>query len=152
MAKLKDIQLPNGPTCIVACSATGARLWLSRTRYGEWSFLKEFSDQDAARPEKEFASDRPGRAFDSFGSGRHAMSTSVSGREHEVRQFARQLAQHLNAAIAANEFENIVLFASPAFLGHLRSELSAPARRAVVFEAAKDLTGMDVGRIHQYFT
>lgn len=152
MAKLKDIQLPNGPTCIVACSATGARLWLSRTRFGDWTFLREFSDEDAARPEKAFASDRPGRSFDSFGSGRHAMSTSVSGREHEVRQFARQLAEYLNAAVAGNDFEHIVLFASPAFLGHLRAELSAPARRAVVFDAAKDLTGLDADQIQQYFS
>ena len=132
VARLEQFLLPNAPTCIVACAATSARLWTSSSRFGEWTPIAEFSDDDAAQPEKSFASDRPGRAFDSFGSGRHAMADSETGRRHETRQFARQLADYLNAGIAANEFENLVLIASPAFLGHIRAELSKPARRAVV--------------------
>jgi protein required for attachment to host cells len=152
MAKPNEFLLPNAPTCIVACAADGARLWRSTSRFGDWSTLAEISDGDPARPEKSFASDRPGRAFDSFGSGRHAMATSESGRRHEVRKFARQVADYLNSEIAANSFDNIVLIASPAFLGHVRAELSETARRAVVHESAKDLTDLDADAIKQYFT
>ena len=152
VAKLHEFLLPNTPTCIVACAATSARFWTSSTRFGDWTFLAEFRDEDAARPEKSFASDRAGRAFDSFGSGRHAMAGNETGRRHEIRQFARQLADYLNAAIAANEFDNIVLIASPAFLGHVRAELSGPAQRAVVHEAARDLTDLDEDQIRQYFS
>lgn len=152
MVKLNTFLLPNAPTCIVACAATCARLWTSSSRYGDWSSLAEFVDEDAARPEKEFASDRPGRAFDIVGGGRHAMSTSESGRRHEARQFARQIADYLNRAIAGGDFEHLVLIASPAFLGHLRAELSALARRKIVFEASKDLTDLDADDIKKYFS
>lgn len=152
MAKPNEFLLPNAPTCIVACAADGARLWRSTSRFGDWAALVEFSDGDPARPEKSFASDRPGRAFDSIGSGRHAMAASETGRRHEVRKFARQVADYLNAEIAANSFNNIVLIASPAFLGLVRPELSETARRAVVHELARDLTDLDANAIRQYFT
>lgn len=152
MAKPNEFLLPNAPTCIVACAASGARLWISTSRFGDWSALAEFSESAASRPEKSFASDRPGRTFDSFGSGRHAMATSESGRLHETRKFARRVADYLNAEIAASSFEFIVLIAAPAFLGHLRAELSDEARRAVVHETASDLTDLDVSALKQYFT
>lgn len=151
MTKLDEFLLPNAPTCIVACAATSARLWISRTRYGDWTFLTEMHDPDAAKREKAFASDRPGRAFDRHGSGRHAMATSESGRRHEVRLFARELADYLNNAIATGDFEHIVIIAAPAFLGHLRTELSQLAKRAVVLAEPKDLTDLEVDEIRQYF-
>jgi protein required for attachment to host cells len=80
------------------------------------------------------------------------MATSESGRRHETRKFARQVADYLNAEIAANSFGNIVLIASPAFLGLVRPELSETARRAVVHELARDLTDLDTDAIRQYFT
>ena len=151
MTKLDEFLLPNAPTCIVACAATNARLWISHARFGDWRLLTEMHDSDAARQEKTFASDRPGRAFDSHGSGRHAMAASESGRKHEVRSFARQLADYLNSAVAAGDFEHIVLIAAPAFLGYLRTELSQVAKRAVVLAEPKDLTDLEVDQIRKYF-
>ena len=151
MARSDDFLLPNAPTCIVACAATSARFWRSKTRFGSWVLQAEMSRPEAAGREAEFASDRPGRAFDSFGSGRHAMSPGESGRDHEVRSFARELADYLNRGIASGRFAHIVLIAAPGFLGHLRASLSDAARRAVVHETAKDLTGLDVDDIRNYF-
>ncbi len=151
MARPDDFLLPNAPTCIVACAATGARLWRSETRFGSWALQTEMERPEAAGREAEFASDRPGRAFDSFGSGRHAMTPGESGRDHEVRSFARELADYLNRAVAKGEFRHIVLIAAPSFLGYLRAGLSGAARRAVVHETAKDLTGLDVDNIRNYF-
>ena len=151
MAKRQEFLLPNAPTCIAACAATDARLWRSDTRYGTWTLQARMVRPEAAEREAEFASDRPGRAFDSFGSGRHAMGTGESGRDHELRRFAKEVADYLNRAIAAGEFRHIVLIAAPGFLGHLRARLSDVARRAVVYEAAKDLTDLDVDDIRNYF-
>ena len=79
------------------------------------------------------------------------MTPGESGRDHEVHTFARELAGYLNRAIAKGEFRHLVLIAAPGFLGHLRASLSDTARRAVVHEAAKDLTGLDVDDIRNYF-
>ncbi|HSG58924.1 MAG TPA: host attachment protein [Woeseiaceae bacterium] len=151
MGRRDDFLLPNAPTCIVACAATGARFWRSNTRFGGWTLRAELDNAEAAARESSFASDRPGRAFDSFGSGRHALATGESGREHEARRFARTLADRLHQGLVAGEFEHIVLIAPPSFLGHLRAALSDPARRAVVHETAKDLTGLDPDSIRNYF-
>ena len=79
------------------------------------------------------------------------MSTGESGRDYEVRSFARELAEFLNRGIASGTFRHIVLIAAPGILGHLRASLTDVARRAVVYEISKDLTGLDVGDIRNYF-
>lgn len=151
MGRRDDFLLPNAPTCVVACTTTGARFWRSRTRFGNWVLCAEFDNPDAAARESSLVSDRPGRAFDSFGSGRHAMTPGESAREHLARNFARKLAGELNRGLASGDFEHLVLIAPPSFLGFLRAALSGPARRAVVYEAAKDLTELDVESIRKYF-
>ena len=151
MGRRDDFLLPNAPTCVVACAATGARLWRSTTRFGDWTLVAELNHPEAAARESSFASDRPGRAFDSFGAGRHAMAAGESGRAHEARRFARELADTQSRGIATGDYEFIVLIATPAFLGHLRPALSETASRAVIHEAAKDLTGLDVESIKNYF-
>jgi protein required for attachment to host cells len=151
MVRRDDFLLPNAPTCVVACAATGARLWRSTTRFGDWTLVAELDNPEAAARESSFASDRPGRAFDSFGAGRHAMAAGETGRDHEARRFARELGNTLSRGVATGGYQYIVLIATPAFLGHLRAALSETARRAVIHEAAKDLTGLDVDSIRNYF-
>lgn len=151
MGRREDFLLPNAPTCIVACTATVARLWYSTSRFGDWSQLAEFTNPAAASRESDFGTDRPGRTFDSFGSGRHAMVPGETRREHETHRFAAELADRLNRGVAGGDFEHLVLIAAPAFLGHLRAELSDAATRAVIYEAAKDLTWLDVDRIREHF-
>lgn len=151
MGDLANFLLPNEPTCIVACSAAEARLWRSASRFGDWEFIGAMSDPAATRREAEFASDRPGRAFDSHGAGRHSMSSTESGQAHEALLFARQVAEFLNQSIANGDFAHIVLIAAPKFLGRLRSQLSDAAKRALVLEESKNLRELDVAGIKKYF-
>ena len=151
MGDLANFLLPNAPTCIVACSAADARFWRSDSRFGSWDLIAEMHDPAAAEHEKSFASDRPGRSFDIVGGGRHAMSQTESGQDHELLEFARQVSGFLNRSIAKSDFSHIVIIAAPKFLGRLRTALSATALKAVVLEAAKNLTNLDDGEIKQYF-
>ncbi len=151
MGDLANFLLPNAPTCIVACSASDARLWRSTSRYGDWDLISTMSDPAATKSEAEFASDRPGRSFNSVGTGRHSMSPSESGQQHEMQVFARRVADYLNRSVASGKFAHIVLIGAPKFLGCLRAGLSDVARRAVVMEAAKNLSDFDTERIKNYF-
>jgi len=151
MSNLRDFLLPNEPTCIVACSGSEARLWKSTTRFGEWQHLTELQHPEAANREAEFASDRPGRSFDSLGSGRHAMSQTHSGHEQELSRFAEEVANYINRSIAGGDFAHLVLIAEPRFLGYLRSKLSAAASTAVVMETSKNLVNLDAREIRKYF-
>lgn len=148
---MKSFLLPNEPTCIVACSGSEARMWKATSRFGEWLPLTEMQHPEAASPEAEFASDRPGRSFDSFGSGRHAMSQSHSGQEHELSRFAEQVADYLNRLLVAGEYVHLVLVAEPRLLGHLRDKLSRAASAAIIMEAPKNLTHLDADEIRKYF-
>lgn len=151
MSELRGFLLPNEPTCIVACSGTEARLWKSTSRFGAWTQIADMQNPENVNRESEFASDRPGRAFDSVGGGRHAMSTSHSGLEHELTRFAEQVAEHINRALAAGDFVHLVLIAEPRFLGHLRDKLSAAAAAAVILEASKNLMRLNGDEIRNYF-
>lgn len=151
MSNLTNFLLPNAPTCIVACSAAEARVWRSTSRFGDWKYVTTMSNPAASKSEADFASDRPGRAFDSVGAGRHSMSQAESGQQHEMLVFARQVADYLNRCVVNREFDHIVLIGAPKFLGCLRTELSEPARRVVVMEAPKNLGDLDSAAIKKYF-
>lgn len=151
MNDLSNFLLPNEPTCIVACSAARARFWKSTSRFGDWKLLAEMQDEAATRAESDFASDRPGRSFDIVGKGRHALSQPDSGQDHQALVFARQVADYLNNAIAESAVSELVIIASPRFLGYLRSELSDTALRAIALAEPRNLSDLDEKEIRSYF-
>lgn len=108
-------------------------------------------DESASRSEAEFASDRPGRAFDIVGKGRHAMSQPESGQDHHTLVFARQVAEYLNHAIAESSVNKLVIFAAPRFLGYLRSELSDTALESIALAESRNLSDLDEREIKSYF-
>ena len=151
MNDISNFLLPNEPTCIVACSSARARFWRSTSRFGEWQSLAEMRDDSANLPESEFASDRPGRAFDIVGKGRHTMSPPESGQDHQTLVFARQVADYLNNAIAENRVSQLVILAAPKFLGYLRSALSDTALKAIALAEPRNLGDLDEKEIKRYF-
>ena len=93
-------------------------------------------------PDREIMSDRPGRAFDSVGAGRHAKEPKTDPRKVEKRSFAHELAAMLDDGLKQGKFERLVLVAPPGELGFLRAELSPGVRKRVSAELNKDLTGV----------
>ena len=91
-------------------------------------------------PSREIASDRPGRSFDSAGSGRHAMEPPTDPHRHAERVFAQEVAAVLENALRRNELHNLVVVAPPKALGDLRGEFSDALRKRVTAELNKDLT------------
>lgn len=91
-------------------------------------------------PTREQGTDRPGRTFDSAGSGRHAMEPRVDWHRFEKVKFSREIAQRLDRAALDGAFDRLILIAPPATLGDLRSALDGKTRQKVVGEIAKDLT------------
>ena len=91
-------------------------------------------------PSREIASDRPGRSFDSAGSGRHAMEPPTDPHRHAERVFAQEVAAVLEDARRRNEFQRLVVVAPPKALGDLRGVFSDALRNRVIAELHKDLT------------
>jgi len=100
----------------------------------------EFGADDA--PNRDIEADRPGRTFDSHGTGRHAMEPKTSPHRHRKAEFARHLADFLEKKRAQKAFDRLVIAASPATLGDLRQTLSKGVKAAIGSEVPKDLTGI----------
>ncbi|MDH3266536.1 MAG: host attachment protein [Gammaproteobacteria bacterium] len=151
MDSRQKIRLPNASTCIAVCSAKGARFWHSESRNSDWKLAKQIRHPLGAQHDAEFASDKPGRSFDSFGRGRHAVAKEFSGRQQAVFRFVEQVAEYLNGAVYAGDFRYVVLLADPTILGILRDKLSAAVAKAVVHEAPKNLANLDESEIREFF-
>lgn len=141
-------------TWIVVSDSARARIFAaSSTGNGQEKRLEKIQERVHASSrshERELASDARGRAFDSEGPGRHAMSEKVSPKEHEAWKLCKELADEIERSRAKGEFDRLVLVAAPAFLGELRKKLSEPTRRCVVKEVDKDLAGMSPADISRH--
>lgn len=150
--KIGNFLLPNAPTFIVAGDSAEARIFLTRSRFGDWAKVTVLTNPDASLRERERATDRPGRVFDSFGKGRHAMAPEETGRQHEIHRFAHEVGGYLNRAMTAGDYRHLVLIAEPTFLGYLRRELSAATRRSLCYEVPMNSTGYDMKKLQSLFT
>lgn len=149
--KIGNFLLPNAPTFIVVGDSAGARIFLTASRFGDWTEVATLSNPEAALQDRQRGTDRPGRVFDRFGKGRHAMAPGETGRQHEIRRFAHQVAQYLNRARADGSYQHLVLIAEPTFLGCLRKELSATVSKSVSCEMPLDATGHDIQNLRSLF-
>jgi protein required for attachment to host cells len=71
-------------------------------------------------------------------------------RKDAAMRFARQIATELEASLRRDGFDRTVLMAGPAFIGLLRSALSAPVRATLVAEVRKDLVHEDDSTVHAF--
>ena len=90
--------------------------------------------------DRDIKSDRPGRAFDSEGKGRHANETSVSPKAQEAIRFAGEVAAYLNRGRVEGKYQHLVVVADPRFLGTLRSSFAPEVKKLVSLEVDKDLS------------
>jgi protein required for attachment to host cells len=115
--------------------------------------LEEHTDlvmPSARMRNQDLATGRPGRSFDSFGEGRHAMEPSTPAKEIESDRFAARIAELLETERLMGAYTRLVLIAPPRFLGQLRDALSDPVRALVSDELNKDLVRFDVDAIREH--
>ena len=95
--------------------------------------------------------DRPGRTHSSAGSGSSSV-TQTDWHNQAEQAFLTQLAQTLDAAVAAGKAKSIILAASPRALGMIRPAYSHALRAAVRAEVDKDLVKMPIHEIEKHLT
>jgi protein required for attachment to host cells len=83
--------------------------------------------------------DRPGRAYDSVGGGRHAMEREEGATERDAADFARLVAARLERGRIESACDELVVVAEPRFLGLLRAALDKPTAALVTASVDKDL-------------
>lgn len=87
----------------------------------------------------QLGTDRPGRRFESVGTGRGAYE-SPDYHQQEEDKFARDAAAHLNR-LAADGKHKLILVATPKVLGIMRPHIAEDAHQLIIGEIAKDYAG-----------
>ena len=136
-------------TCVLVGDATNARLFEvtpNRKRLTEvWP--KALSAESPAS--RDIASDRPGRAFNSAGRGRHTQEPRTDPHRYEKTRFAHHVAHTLDEERKKNTFVRLILVAPPQFLGDLRAALPEPLSRCVSETVDKELTSLDTATLEK---
>lgn len=110
---------------IVVADAGHARLLRTRKSWKDLQEQEDMIHSESRLRERELSSDAAGRARDP----QSTLDPRTSAKEHEERAFAKQLGRHLKQCHNADPFDELILVASPRFLGLLRAELPAPLDR-----------------------
>ena len=97
----------------------------------------------------DLADDRPGHEATDNSSGGNRFEPRSDPRRKEHRRFARQIAQHLDAALAKGSFTSLWICASDPFLGELKAELSDAVAHHLQHTADRDYTGLGLGELEQ---
>ena len=117
------------------------------TRNERRSLLMEFlslENADARKKNAEILSDRGGRAFDSFGAGRHTMAIEKADpKRHAATAFAKQVAEHIGKVVHEGKCRGYALIAAPRFLGLLRDAVSRQCKMEPFKTVDKDVVGRD---------
>ncbi|ALR22723.1 MULTISPECIES: host attachment family protein [Sphingobium] len=99
-------------------------------------------------PDRDQASDAPGRAFNSVGSHRSAME-QTNFHDLEEARFATEAADLLKRGALAKDYEKLIIVAPPTVLGELRKHYHKEVQSRLAGEIAKDLSNHPVPEIER---
>ena len=99
----------------------------------------EIEVPEAGKPNRDLASDKPGRTSSSKDGIRSSMETTDFHRR-EKQLFARSVAEIVDKMAGDPTYDRLVLVAPPSTLGELRAHLNKHTAGRITGEVAKDLT------------
>lgn len=126
---------------LVVANAARARVVEQTDRPGKYSPVADLAHPQSRLKGEQLGGDRPGHVEGighGLGSAGYLPRTDPREREHD--RFAREVATALNDGVAQGRCAGITLVASDPFLGHLKSHLSAQARKLLLRTVSADYT------------
>ncbi|MFW2374034.1 MAG: host attachment protein [Gammaproteobacteria bacterium] len=137
-------------TWVVVAESSRAKIFELDNKNTPLKELQGFAHTPARVHEQQLTSDLPGRTHDSHGHGSHKMGSQTSVKDHESMQFARTIGGHLNNAVNKGKCAKLIIMSPPAFLGHLRKQLSPETNKHIVSEIDKNLVRHDAKDIQAH--
>lgn len=131
---------------IIVADAVHARIF--RTRKGLKN-LEEREDPihvESRRRDRELDTDAAGRTGDQ----QSTLDPRTSAKETEERTFAKQLGKHIKELYNQDRFEELILVATPRFLGMLRDELPAPVDKLESRAIPKEVVNLSAAELAEY--
>jgi protein required for attachment to host cells len=132
---------------ILVANQAEAQIYSSDRLPGSLSLVEVLANDEGTSRARDLVSDAPGRAYDSHGSGRHAMEPNTGVKEEQRRRFVKEMVERLQTARVKGDFDQLVLLAAPGVLGVIRKTLNPELEKTVIKEIPKDLIGQDVEKI-----
>jgi protein required for attachment to host cells len=147
---MSGFSIRNGEWVVVCDGAKALVLQnVGDAKFPNLKTLEVFEQKDLAT--HELGTDKPGRSYSSVGHGRSAV-TQTDWHDQSEQTFLTQLAQHLDAAIAAGKVKSLILVAPPRALGMIRPAYSPALRGALRAELDKDFVKLPVPEIEKRLT
>jgi protein required for attachment to host cells len=107
------------------------------------------AEQQADPYDRDIKTDTAGQKPGSPGKGGASSAGETDFHQQAEDRFAADAAARINRGALANEFENLIIVASPKTLGEMRKHFDKHAEAKITAEIAKDLTGHSVDRIEK---
>lgn len=127
---------------VLVANAAEAKIFSAESRHAALSEIKQMKNPSGHSLEQELTSDLPGRIM-SQGGGSHSYQAADTHKHHEVASFASLVISFLRDLYEVKSLGNLVVIASPDFLGELRKLMPAMIRKNIILEKNKDLAGME---------
>lgn len=118
-------------------------------KVGELQEVANFIHPDQRAKGSDYNTDRPGRAFDRMGGGRHAYEPKVSFDDTKCIVFAALLADFLMEAKKRGEFNHLYLVSEARFLGFLRRLWPKELSDCIEETFNKDVVSVEPSRLHE---
>lgn len=138
-------------TWVIVANSTLARFFQVE-KTGELKEIETLIHPESRLHARDLVSERPGRAYESANSARHAIEPATSPKELEFELFAKQVADYLNKAVLDKKFDRLWLSASPHFLGLLRQAITPNTSHALIATIDKDMTQLTPAKIREQMT
>ena len=138
------------PTLIVVTDARHFRLFSTDDHGASINHIAGDLDSIPNPPSRDHKSERPGRAFAGSGPRRSAIQPKTDSHQAAEENFAKAVAEELEALAAAGVYKDIVLFAPPTFLGALREHIGQHCAKLLHAQVHKDLTKSSQEKIREH--
>jgi len=137
------------PQWILVANASHARLFSRESPTAPLVPLANIEHSESRLKGTQLADDRPGHEATDNSSGGNRFEPRIDVRRKEHQRFAHELAERLDAGLAAQEFSTLWLFASNPFMGELKAQLSDGVDKRVHLALDTDLTSFGLAEIEQ---
>lgn len=138
------------PITIIVADSTRARIFTTKSSHSPLLEIETMAHPESRLHDRDITSDLPGKDAGGDGSGGHAYQAKTDPKKHELTEFAKRVADHLDKVRIANKLSHLLIVAEPTFLGELRAHFSKEIKEKIVFELDKNLTHHGVEDIRKH--
>jgi protein required for attachment to host cells len=135
---------------VVVADEAIAIVYSRDTRSGPLREVFSLNNEVARKKTEQLISDTGGRSFDSYGKGRHTMSSEKADpKKTAAAAFAKQIAGRIAKVMHDGSCRGFALVAAPRFLGLLRDAIAIATTAEPYATVAKEVVGQDIAVIEK---